>query len=175
MKKKSVFAALAALFFVLSSILAWSQNTVQIEGKVTDGTKPIPNAQITLANVDNNRVVKLKADKNGSFAAPGIPFGNYNIDVTTATGEKIYSAQKHLQIPESGGAYQLMIDISKPPQGPQGQAPQGQGAKGGGGTISAGGQTYTKEQVEEMKQKNEKAQNVNALITQAQTAMNAKN
>jgi tetratricopeptide (TPR) repeat protein len=162
MKKNSAFAALAALLFAFSSMLAWSQNTAQVEGKVTDGTKPIANAQLTLTNVDNNRVIKVKADKNGTFAMLGIPFGNYTIDVATATGEKIYSEQKHIQIPESGGAYQLMIDTSKSQQGAQ-----------GGGTIGVAPK-YTKEQIDEIQKQREKATNINALITQAQNAMNAK-
>lgn len=162
MKKNSIFAALAALLFAFSATLAWSQNTAQLEGKVTDGTKPYPNAQISLTNTDNNRVIKLKADKNGSFQALGIPFGNYLIDVTDAGGAKIYSEQKHIQIPENGGPYQLMIDTSKQPSGSQ-----------GGGTISAGPK-ISKEEMEALEKQREKATNINALITQAMNAMNAK-
>lgn len=162
MKKNSFFAALVTLLFVLCSVLAWPQNTAQLEGKVTDGKNPVPNAQLTFTNIDNNRVIKLKADKNGNFAALGIPFGVYNIDVASATGDKLYGEQRRIQTPESGGPVQLTIDTSKQ---------QG----GAGGSISAGGQTYTKDQIAEMQKQRDKATNINALIAQAQTAMSAKN
>ena len=40
MKKYSILTALAALLVAFSATLVWSQNTAQLEGKVTDGTKP---------------------------------------------------------------------------------------------------------------------------------------
>jgi tetratricopeptide (TPR) repeat protein len=171
MKKNSAFAALVMLLFMLCSVLAWSQNTAQIEGKVTDGKNPIPNAQITFTNIDNNRVIKLKADKNGNFAALGIPFGVYNIDIASATGDKLYGEQRRIQTPESGGPAQLTIDTSKQ----SGQSGGGGNISAGGSAGSAGGQTYTKDQIAEMQKQREKATNINALIAQATTAMNAKN
>lgn len=162
MKKYSVFTVLAALLVAFSTTLAWSQNTAQLEGKITDGTKPYPNAQITLTNQDNNRVIKLKADKNGNVQALGIPFGTYLIDVTDASGAKIYSDQKHIVTPEDGGPYKLIIDTSKQPGGGQ-----------GGGTISAGPKV-SKEEMEAIEKQREKATNINGLITQAMNAMNAK-
>jgi tetratricopeptide (TPR) repeat protein len=95
--------------------------------------------------------------------------------VASATGDKLYGEQRRIQTPESGGAAQLVIDTSK--QGGAGNSGGGNsgGNSGGGNAGAGGGQTYTKDQIAEMQKQREKATNINALINQATTAMNAKN
>lgn len=124
--------------------------------KVTDGTKPLPGVQLTLTNLSSNRVIKLRADKNGAFSAIGVPYGDYEVEVVDASGEKLFKKKTSLA-PSDGGPVTLNIDVSE--------------AKSGGSQQP----TYTKEQIEEIKKQREQAINTNALIQQVNTAMTAKN
>lgn len=158
----------AIMFGVLGLLPAWSQ-TAQIQGTVTNAGAPVPNAQIVLTNLSNSRTLKVKADKNGSFAMLGVPFGDYEVEVSSSTGEKLYQ-QKNTIASTDGGPVTLKLDVSQGKPAGSAQAPQG------GAPAPSGEQPkYTKEQIEEMKKQNEKAGNMNELIKQAQAAMQAKN
>lgn len=152
----------------LGAIPAVSQ-TAQVEGKVTNAGAPVANAQIVLTNLSNSRAIKAKADKNGSFAILGVPYGDYEVEVSSSTGEKLYK-QKN-SIAPFDGPVELKLDVS------QGKPVAGAQPTQGGTPATSGEQQpkYTKEQLEEMKKQNEKAGNMNELIKQAQTAMVAKN
>jgi tetratricopeptide (TPR) repeat protein len=185
MKKNLAFVALATFFWMLMAAPAWSQTTAHIEGKITDGGKPVPNAQIVMTNVANNRKYKVKADKSGTFAMLGVEFGQYSIQVNDANGQTLATLQKAISPSADGGPVQVALDVS---QGPPGSQSSGQSQPQGGtqsqsnqsqGQITTGGQQsqpkYTKEQVEEMQKQNEKAKNENALINQLQDSMKAQN
>jgi len=171
MKKFSVFAALAAMLLALVSVPMWSQSN-QVEGTVTDGGKPVPNAQLTLTNVGTSKTFKVKTDKNGKFAMLGVPPGQYDIDVASSTGEKLYQQRSSISPNETGVAV-VKIEIGQSNAGAS-QGQSGQISEGGG---KSGQQQpkYTKEQIEEIKKQNEKATGTNTLIQQALNSMNAKN
>jgi tetratricopeptide (TPR) repeat protein len=161
MKKNLIFSVLAVLLAAIFATPVWSQNTAQVEGKVLNAGKPVPNAQITMTNGDNNRKYKVKADKNGAFMLIGVEFGRrYHIEVTGSNGEQLYAYDRPIMPPEGGGPTQVTIDVSQAAEGQGGQASQPK---------------YTKEQVDEMQKQKEKAENTNVLIKQAIDDMNAKN
>lgn len=170
MKRTLIFCGIAFLLFALASSPAWAQLT-QVEGTVTDAGKPLANAQIILTNLGNNRTLKVKTDKNGKFSMLGVLIADYNVEITNANGEKLYQ-QKNTIAPGDNGVAVLKIDISETkPGSSQGQTSQSGQAPQGGQQQ----QKYTKEQVEEIKKQREKAESMNALINQAQTAFSAKN
>lgn len=123
----------------------------------------------------------MKTDKNGKFVAVGVPYGFYDVDVVSSAGEKLYHKKNvEVQPNQSSAVSTMAIDISQTTS----QAPTGQPAQTAvpgqtGQTTESGkpGQQpkYTKEQIEEIKKQNEKAQNTNTIIKQALDAMNAKN
>lgn len=155
MKKASL--AIALLIGVLGFTTARPQTgAAELDGKVTDGTKPLPGVQLTLTNLSSNRVLKLKTDKNGAFSAIGVPYGDYEVEVVDASGEKLFK-KKTSVAPSGGGPVALNIDVSE------------------GKSDGSQQPTYTKEQIEAMKKQREQAINMNALIQQANAAMTAKN
>ena len=152
MKTKLTYAAITTLLFLAAAATAWSQATAgKVQGKVTDGGKPVPDAQVTLTNVDNGRTFKMKTDKNGQFTGVGIPFGTYDEEVASATGEKRF--KRKVQVLGEGGAVDdLSVELTsgKPGAGP------------------------SKEELEKMKADREKAISENALIAQLNPALQAK-
>lgn len=150
MKTKLTYAVMMMVLFLAAAATAWSQATAgKIQGKVTDGGKPVPDAQVTLTNADNGRTFKMKTDKNGQFTGVGIPFGVYDEEVTA--GEKRFKAK--VQVKGEGGAVDdLSVEMSsgKPGAGP------------------------SKEELEKMKSERDKAINENTLIAQLNPALQAK-
>jgi tetratricopeptide (TPR) repeat protein len=156
------FISLGVLFGALS-LAGWSQ-TAQVRGTVTDSGTPVANATLVFTNLGNARTFKVKSDKSGAFALLGVPYGDYDVEVSSASGEKLYK-QKNSVAPSDGGPVVMKIDISqgKPTGAQNGAAP------------SAQRPAYTKEQIAELQKKNEQAKSTNVLIQQVNTAMAAKN
>src|SRR6185312_1294244 len=156
MKMKSIHVMLMTALMAFSVVAAWPQATLsRVSGKVMDAGKPIAGAQIVFTNLDNGKVYKGKTDKNGTYIMVGLERTGFQIDVTSATGEKLYTVKERVtgeMNGEMGGEQQLDFDISKG------------NAKG-----------PSKEQIEAIKQQNAKAESQNALIGQAMAALNAKN
>jgi tetratricopeptide (TPR) repeat protein len=156
MKKNSILVIFAALLLALGSLPAWSQaQLAKVEGKITDNGKPVADVTVVMTNSGTGRNFKMKTDKNGSYSGVGFPVGEYKLEVNSATGETLYS-EKQLQITIEGGAnFVKNIDFAK--------------------DRKSGGQPMlTKEQLDALKAQNAKATNLNALISQAQNALNAK-
>jgi tetratricopeptide (TPR) repeat protein len=168
MKKKSILVAFASLL-VFCSMPAWSQ-TAQVVGSVTDAGKPVPNVQLVLTNIDNGKIYKVKADKNGKFDMLGVIFGPYQVEVSSPSGDKLFN-QKVMVSGAEGPTSKMDLDISQDKEG-NATAPAGTTAGGKPGEKQP---KYTKEQIEAIKTQNAKAVAMNTLITQAQTALNAKN
>jgi tetratricopeptide (TPR) repeat protein len=149
MKNKLTYAAITTLLFLATAATAWSQATAgKIQGTITDGGKPVANAQVTLTNADNGRTFKMKTDKNGQFNGVGIPFGVYDEEVTAT--DKHYKGK--VQVLGQGGAIDdLSVEMTS-----------GKGTGPG------------KEELEKMKGERDKAINENALIAQLNPALQAK-
>ncbi len=151
MKTKLTYAVMTTLLFLAATATAWSQATAgKVQGKVTDGGKPVADAQVTLTNADNGRAFKMKTDKNGQFNGVGLPFGVYDEEVIA--GEKHFKVK--VQIKGEGGAIDdVSVEMSS-------------GKPGGG---------ISKEEMEKLKAEREKGLNINALISQYNAAQTAKN
>jgi tetratricopeptide (TPR) repeat protein len=143
---------MATLIFMVSASAAWSQATAgKVKGRITSGGKPLAGAEVVLTNIDNNKVYKVKTDKNGEFYAVGIQFGNYEQEVSDVSGEKLFKTK--LSITGEGGAVQ---DLSAEVATGKGPAP-------------------TKEELAKMQAERQKGLNINALINQYNAAQQAKN
>jgi len=148
---------LTAALLALSAVAAFPQATLtRVGGRITNAGQPVANAQITFTNLQTGRTFKGKTDKNGNYEIVGLERTNYQIDVTSATGEKLYSSKQGITGETNGhmgGEQTLDLDISQ-----------------GGGQPK-----YTKEQRAEIEKQNEKARNMNELINQVNAALNARN
>ena len=154
MKTKLTYAAMVTVLFLTAAATAWSQATsARVEGTITAAGKPVADAQVVFTSRDNGKTYKFKTDKNGQFSGYGVPFGPYDQEVISASGEKLIKKAVNI-ISEAGTTVnKLSLDVS-----------------------SGGGQpTVSKEELEKLKGEREKALNENALINQLNPALQAKN
>ncbi|HEY7405069.1 MAG TPA: tetratricopeptide repeat protein [Candidatus Angelobacter sp.] len=151
MKTKLLHALMVTLLFVLGAGVAWPQATSgKVKGTITSGGKPVPNAQVILTSTNTGKTYKMKTDRDGSFAGVGITFGEYEQEIQSATGEKLYKRKVNV-VGEGGAVDDLTVD------------------------IGTGGPTVSKEEMEKLKAEREKGLSMNALINQYNTAQQAKN
>lgn len=151
MKTKLTYAAMVTLLFLLGAATAWSQATAgKVQGTITDGGKPVANADVVLTNIGNGRAFKMKSDKNGQVSGVGIPFGDYDEEVTSA--DKHFKRQVRIQ-GEGGAVDDISVELTS-------------------GKAAAG---PSKAEMEKLKAEREKGLSLNALITQYNAAQAAKN
>lgn len=157
MKKHTILIVLAALLLACGTMPAWSQATLaKVEGKITDNGKPVPDVSVVFTSAASNKVIKMKTDKNGAYFGLGFVVGEYKIEIINAAGETLYS-EKRIPITIEGGANVVKnVDLTLDRKGAAGQP------------------MMTKEQMDAIKAQNAKATNMNALINQAQAALNSK-
>ena len=150
MKTKLTYAVMVIVLFLAAIPAAWSQATAgKVQGTITDGGKPVANADVVLTSIANGRTFKMKTDKNGQVSGVGIPFGNYNEEVTA--GDKHFKRQVSI-VGEGGAVDDISVEMTsgKPGAGP------------------------SKEELEKMKSERDKAINENTLIAQLNPALQAK-
>src|SRR6266436_3653948 len=97
MKTRLIYVVTAALLLAMGVGTAWSQATMaKVKGTITDGGKPVANADVVLTSLGNGRTFKLKTDKSGQFTGISIPFGDYDEEIISASGDKLYKKQVRL-------------------------------------------------------------------------------
>lgn len=150
MKTKLTYSIMVIALFLAATAAAWSQATAgKVQGTITDGGKPVPNADVVLTSMSTGRTFKMKSDKNGQVTGVGIPFGDYNEEVTA--GDKRF--KKEIRIQGDGGAIDnISVEMTsgKPGAGP------------------------SKEELAKMTEERNKAINENTLIAQLNPALQAK-
>lgn len=150
MKMKLTYAGMTMLLFLAATATAWSQATAgKVQGTITDGGKPVANADVVLTSTTTGRTFKMKSDKNGQVTGVGIPFGDYTEEITA--GDKRFKKTVHI-MGEGGAVDDISVEVTsgKPGAGP------------------------SKEELEKMKGERDKAINENALIAQLNPALQAK-
>lgn len=155
MKRKLLHVIIVTLLCGLGAGTAWSQ-TGKVEGHVTNQGKPVPSAQITLKNVETGRIYKMTADKNGYFSNINVTFGQYEEDVASSSGEKLFTKRVLITGQDAAGEGGKPDDISVD-------------------VSSSGGAAVSDAEVARIKAENAKASGINALIHQYSAAIEAKN
>jgi tetratricopeptide (TPR) repeat protein len=144
----------AALVLTLAASMAWSQATsARVEGTITAAGKPVADAQVVFTSKENGRTFKFKTDKNGQYSGYGLPFGQYDQEVISPAGEKLYKKPVNIVSENGTTVNKLSVDVS-----------------GGGGQPA-----MSAAEVEKLKAQNQQAQSQNALIQQLNPALQAKN
>jgi hypothetical protein len=88
--KKHLCSMLLAICFALLTATAHGQGTATILGTVTDPTgAAVPNATITITNMDTGFVRATTSNGTGNYSAPELPNGRYQVKVE-ASGFKTY-------------------------------------------------------------------------------------
>src|SRR5579862_1371653 len=117
-----LFRLLAAAVVLMMSISAWAQlSTATLFGTVADTTgAAIPDATITLTQVDTNFSRTLKSNEQGQYRAEFLPIGSYTARVE-ANGFKIFeqkgialtaTQQANLNFALSVGAESAVIEVT---------------------------------------------------------------
>jgi len=143
MNAKLIRRLLAAVALGLCAPASWSQASLtRVEGRVTDGGKPLTRAQVILSNPEARRGYSAITDTNGTFSLPEVAPGTYIISILNVEGENLF--HKTLQV--TGAAHapiRINIDISgaaagasaappaSPPPAAQGSNPPAAGGPGG--------------------------------------------
>lgn len=172
MRLKTGAASLLCLLF--GAISAFAQTT-SVKGNVKDPKGPVVNAQIQLKDQDNGRKYTLTTDKKGNFFSIGITPGKFDVTITK-DGKTIY--QDKFQVVSDEDKNVMNVDLTPG------------GAPAAGAATAQGGQQgqppkLTEEQKKELdeinkknaeiQKENAKIGNLNVLLKQAITEMQAKN
>ena len=150
MKMKLTYPIMVIALFLAATATAWSQATAgKVQGTITDGGKPVANAQVVLTNKANGRTIKMTSDKNGQVIGVGVPFGDYTEEVSA--GDKRFKGEVRIQ-GEGGAIDNISVELTsgKPGAGP------------------------SKEELEKLTAERNKAINENTLIAQLNPALQAK-
>ena len=94
MRLRTLTIGVIALLILASGGAVWSQ-TVQgvITGTITDPTAAVvPNATVTITNVDTNISQTTTTGSDGSYRFPLVPPGTYNLDVKAANFAEVRAA-----------------------------------------------------------------------------------
>ena len=171
MKKQLVFVVLAVLLFSHGALPVGAQKlSAQVEGTVTDAGKPLANVAVVLTNTGTGKSFKIRTDKNGKFSVVGVPYGDYEVEITSSSGEKLFKQKASVAPSEASAASTMKIDVSETKSGTS----RSQSEQAGSEKSGQQAPKPTPEQTEAIKNQNEKATAMNALIQQAQNAVNAK-
>jgi Tfp pilus assembly protein PilF len=155
--KRQALLAVIVLVLALPTPLLFSQQVGAIvEGQVTEEGKPKENTQVVLLDPATGRTYKAKTGKDGKFSVVGVPFGSYKFQVLNDKGEVIASEDTGIGTGTSSGDQFLRINVAK-------DAPPIKSGKPGEKAPK-----MTKEQI---KAEQEKVAAMNALIQQAQAAL----
>jgi tetratricopeptide (TPR) repeat protein len=173
MKKTSVLCPLAVfivlLVFLPTTTAAQTPATGQVKGTVTDSSKPLAGAVVNLANVSAGKSFKIKTDDFGRFAIEAAPYGDYEVEVISAGGERLLTEEITINASGSPAVAIVKIDVSqsKITSIPSNPTPINTIDQ----TAPAPKTKYTKQQIRDMKTKNEKTSEMNVLILQANAAL----
>lgn len=150
------------LSFVIGSILLlavgllpiWSQDgseTAPFAGSITRNKEPVAGAQVILTNPANGKQYKTKTDRKGEYVIMGVAVGTYKIVVIGSAREILYLNNGHVI-----DGQRFPVDVSNPQ------------ASGGVASQVDNHQNRAKER---MADENAKVASLNALLVQAQNAM----
>ncbi|HWZ43351.1 MAG TPA: tetratricopeptide repeat protein [Candidatus Saccharimonadales bacterium] len=160
MKLKFYVPVFISFVLALGSLAAWPQNVGQeVAGTITQEGQPLANAQLVFTSSDTGKVYKANTGKDGKFSMVGLSLGGFSLTITSESGETLYQAPQIALVGQP--VAQLVLDITK------------EGAKQiRSVSDNAKAVKMTKEQI---KAEQAKVAAMNAMITQAQTAMQTQN
>ena len=165
MKASRTIFLIGTLLLITGALTAWTQeapmsgggHSVGIAGRVSQDKAPAPNLQVVFTNPQTNKQYKTKTDKKGEYLSLGMMPDAYTVEVIDPKVGVLYT--KRAQTVDGNSS--LVIDLSKP--------------EASGGTAGAGAEVArsAKERAAAMSKENATVASLNALVTQAQTAMQA--
>lgn len=157
-----MLAVVAMLLFTLSAMSVLSQTSGAFRGKVTRDNAAVPNLVVRFTDLQGKQY-KTKTDGKGEYYSFGMFTDFYIVEILDANGAVLYTRES-LRL-ATNDTTTFDIDLSHP------EASHGMAGSPGAVAIDSSGKKLTKEEVARIKADNEKLMSLNALITQAQKAM----
>ena len=169
-EKMMIGLLLCALLAVVGAVSAWGQGyTGSLKGKVTNNYEPAANTQVVITDMATGKAYKTKTDKSGEFYVGGLqPGQTFIVEIFGPNKEVLYS-KGGLNIPGNVTVPVGDIELTKP---------EVSGGTAGGSPYSATptkNKKMTKEELAKQQADADKVKNMNALIQQAQGAMQSQN
>jgi tetratricopeptide (TPR) repeat protein len=163
MERKESFAIGVLLLFMIGAITASAQLTGGVKGVVTKTGEPMPNLRVIFTSTTTSKQYKATTDANGEYVSNGMNVGPYRVEVLAANGEVLYTNTSYSLRTNSN--FVLSIDLGNA------------SASGGVAGAVAAPRKMTKEEEKaeaaRIKAYNDKLPALNALLSQAQAAMQA--
>jgi Tfp pilus assembly protein PilF len=168
-EKSLMTAMLFAVVLSLYCLPAHAQSGMLsggIKGKVTQNSEPAGNLQMVFTDQAIGHQYKTKTEKNGDFLSVGMRLSTYKLEIIGPNKEILYTNNR---VNVGQGVSDFPIELAKPEAsgGVAGSAP----ASGGGNSNKK----MSKEEIAKGNADNAKLGNLNELIKQAQTDMQAQN
>jgi hypothetical protein len=112
--KRVTYTLLAIAAFLLSDSVVQAQTTAgSIVGQVTDATGAIvPNAAITITNVETGITNKTTSDASGNYAVTPLPVGEYTVTVEVAGFKKSVNSGIRLNVQDRIGV-NIVLEVGQ--------------------------------------------------------------
>lgn len=157
-------ASLASLLLLLIGL-----SGSVVSGRIMDREgKPLVKARVAYTETTTGRSYSAKTDKKGEFAIVGVNDGYYQVTITTASGEQVFSGRRNVNRVNDNEAYrrlpddqQNVLNIDLSTFSASGEKID---AEGNGGSGKLG-----KKQLEAVRHENARAEDINRLIPQLHT------
>jgi len=164
--------SLAALFVLLTPTKNTAQAqppaTGEIKGIITDESKPLAGARLSLANGHAGKIFKIKTDDYGRFLLEDAPYGYYDVEVVSADGDRLLQQQIWITPAGSARAATVNIDVSRSKMTTVPGDPEVYGTIR---TLPEPNIKNKQKQNKAVEEQNEKISQMNALILQANAAV----
>ena len=170
MKNTLFLLALATFTTALGHAQARSQApTGEIRGTLTDSSKPLAGATVTLANVYSGKSFKIKTDDFGNFVIQDAPYGYYDLEVASAGGDRLLQQQISIMPAGSSRTATVKIDVSQSKT--TSAVPNDPDTYGGIRVLPEPNAKNRRKLNKEIQEQNKKVSETNALILQANAAV----
>lgn len=151
--------------------LALVSETVMVSGRILDREgKPLAKAKVTYTEASTGRRYSTKTDKKGEFVMVGLTDGYYQVVITSAGGEQVYSGRRNVSRVNDDerwrrlpGEQQNVLNIDLSAVSATGQMLDAEG--------NLGNSKMSKGQLNQVRRENATAAEVNRLIPQLHTAL----
>jgi tetratricopeptide (TPR) repeat protein len=156
---------------LFSLLLLLLSETVVVSGKILDRDgKPLVKATVVYTETSTGRTYRTQTDKKGEFVIAGVNDGYYQVVITSASGEQVFSGRRNVnRVNENEGwrrtpgEEQNVLNLDLSTVSSTGQMLDAEGTVGQG--------KLNKQQLEQVRQENAKAAQINRLIPQLHSAL----
>jgi len=142
--------------------------TGEIKGTITDESKPLAGARLSLANVHAGKTFKVKTDDYGRFLLQDAPYGYYDLEVVSSDGDRLLQQQISITPAGSARTATVNIDVSQSKMTSQ---PGDAEVYGTVRTLPEPNIKNKQKRNKAIEKQNEKISQMNALILQANAAV----